>query len=64
MSGKGSKRRPQKISDLEMEINWHRAFAASPEAALECPYCGEIELRPTDVDGVWECENCKHEAQL
>jgi len=64
MSGKGSKRRPATKRDA-YATGFKRAFDAfAATDPVECSGCGEIELRPTGVDNMWECSACHHEEQL
>jgi len=63
MTGKGSGRRPGK----GYREGHDRIFQAIRELPIpepmECPRCGEIELRPTGIGTLVECHACHHEEQ-
>ncbi len=55
---KGDKRRP---GDSAAYRDGHERIYG--DKAVECPGCGEIELRPAKAP-MWECSNCKLECQF
>ncbi len=55
MSGKGDNRIRESVRGAYVG-NYDNIFR--PPYPVECPGCGEIELRPTTQVTMWACGNC------